>query len=523
MAYLDIADGQGRQWSVVLDRPRLLLGRDPTCDIQLPHPKVSRRHAQLQRSDKGLWILQDLNSLNHIYVDDRPVQQTILEPGKRVRIADFWLALQEPSTILEPEVEQIPEEEASTFWTGLEPRWLEQLQGFQRSLLSPSEPRQVLERLAREFCRIARPQSVAVGLAGPERYSWEVIQCEENSPPALPQVRDLDHRILDEDSRVQSWSETLRGDELPGAPPPLCLLFPMKGRSGIIGHVFIRRPRFSPLPTPVQHYLTLLATLTGLVWDNLQLAALRLSQKELEQELTQAREIQTDLFPPTFDVDPRVDIFAVNLPSERVSGDYYDILRTSPDTIAFVIADAMGHGMPAAMMMAGVRASLHMGLSLRLPWNHVFHGLDEIIARARPDTFVTGIVGLLDLRASELQLLCAGHPLPSILMDGQPVLVPRECQMRPWGLDVESPWEVGRIRLTGDWSILCYTDGITDAGVRARGAFGSQRIAAYHAANHTRSAEDLCHGLLSEVAFQPGTSSLSDDQTVLALRRAMRR
>jgi len=522
MAYLDIADAQGRQWSVVLDRPRLLVGREPTCDIYLPHPKVSRRHAQLQRTEQGVWILQDLNSLNHVYVDDQPVQQTVLEPGKRIRIVDFWLALQDPSTIVDTEVSQPPVEDSAQFWAGLEPRWLEQLQQFQRSLLSPGEPRVVLERLAREFHRIAQPQVVAVGLTAPEAYRWEIVMKTLDNLQVQPCLDKANDFISEDDSRLQTWSEKLNGPDGVGQEGTANLLFPMKGRSGIIGHVYIRQPRFSPVPTAIQHYLALLATLGGLVWDNLQLAALRVVQKEMEQELRHARQIQIELFPDTFTLDERLDIFAVNLPSERVSGDYYDFLRTGPDKVAFVIADAMGHGLPAALMMSAVRASLHMGLLLGLPWHEVFKGLDDIIARARPDTFVTGIVGMLNLQTEELQLICAGHPLPSVLVDGQPIPVPEACQMRPWGLPIDAPWEEGRLSLAGkDWSILCYTDGITDAGVRTRGSFGSQRVAGYHLQHHEHSAEDICHGLLSEVAFQPGTTTLGDDQTVLVLRKAM--
>ena len=64
MDHLEVVDGQGRRKRVSLDRPRLLLGREPTCDIHLPHPGVSRRHAQLQRTDQGSWLLQDLRSRN---------------------------------------------------------------------------------------------------------------------------------------------------------------------------------------------------------------------------------------------------------------------------------------------------------------------------------------------------------------------------------------------------------------------------------------------------------------------------
>jgi serine phosphatase RsbU (regulator of sigma subunit) len=519
MEYLEITDTQGRRRRIELKRSRLLIGREPTCDVYLPHPNVSRRHAQIQRSPQGAWILQDLNSLNKVYVDERPVQQIVLESGKEVRIAEYRLMLLEASTIIEPGKAGT---EPGEPWTNLGPGWLEQLHGFQRELLRLEQPRQVLEKLAHEFGRIAQPQAVAVGTAPAagvrERYHWDVILC----PDGELSLEEASSRARSEDSEVQCWTRppTTDGDT-PGPVPPLCVLFPMKGRSGIIGHAYLCRPRLAPLPPEVQRYLGLLVTHAGLVWDNLQLAELRSAKKQFENELRQARQIQTGLFPPTFDLDPRLNAFAVNLPSVRVSGDYYDLVKTGPSTVAFVIADAMGHGMPAAILMAGVRAGLRMGLSLGESWERVFKGLDEIVMQARPESvFVTGLVGRIDLEKRELEIVSAGHHPPSVLRDGRPVALPPECMTRPWGLDFDSPWEVGRVALgDGDWSLLCYTDGVIEGG-RDADAFDAKRAAAYHRAHANLSAEDLCQGVVGEAAARALAGSLADDQTVLVLRSA---
>jgi len=519
MDQLELVDGLGKRRRVALDRPRLLIGREPTCDIHLPHPGVSRRHAQLQRTDQGSWLLQDLRSRNHVFLDNKPVQQFVLEPRKPFRIAEYWLMLMEAAQVPEPEAGALVVDDTTETGSVHDPGWLEQLQAFQRSLFRQGDPRSVLERLAREFRSILQPQLVAIGLTRPEGYRWELV-LQDGAPASGFDLERIDGRIADPDaSSIQSWTEEVNSVETPSPSPPLCLLFPMRGRAGVIGHVYLRQPSVAPVPQPILRYLSLLATMAGLVWDNLHLGALRLTQRAMEQELHQARQIQIDLFPATFDVDPRLDAYAVNLPSAYVSGDYYDLIRTGPHTIAFVIADAMGHGMPAALLMAAVRSALRMGLSLGLPWASVFQGLDDVINQARGEMFVTGIVGHLDLRERSLHLVCAGHPLPSVLVDGAPVPVPEECQTRPWGLDLENSWEVGKLSLKGDnWSILCYTDGVTDAAVRAQRAFGARRVAAYHQQHHRRSAEDLCQGLLSEVAMNPGGTSLGDDQTVLALR-----
>src|SRR5947209_20234808 len=111
----------------------------------------------------------------------------------------------------------------------------------------------------------------------------------------------------------------------------------------------VSRPNVAAVPKPIQRYLSLLATYSGLEWENLQLGRLRQSQLEIEKELQHARQIQIDLFPSTFEVDPRLDAYAVNLPSAQVRGDYDDLIRVGPQTVAFVIADARGHGMPAAL------------------------------------------------------------------------------------------------------------------------------------------------------------------------------
>jgi serine phosphatase RsbU (regulator of sigma subunit) len=104
-------------------------------------------------------------------------------------------------------------------------------------------------------------------------------------------------------------------------------------------------------------------------------------------------------------------------------------------------------------------------------------------------------------------------------VDGQQVLLPETCQTRPWGLDFESPWHVGQVELgDAEWSLLCFTDGVTEAVVRSGDLFGHRGVFDYHHRNCALCAEDLCQGLIGEVAARQSSGSLNDDQTVLVLR-----
>jgi serine phosphatase RsbU (regulator of sigma subunit) len=507
MDVLEWIDGQGQKGRKELNRPHLLIGRAAHCDVHLPHAGVSRLHAQIQRTEQGQWLLQDLKSRNKVYLDGKPVQQFILEANKPFQIADYWLSLQEAPTQQETEQAEAPKEPLTPA-PEQDPGWLEQLQGFQRSVFQMDKPEQVLHRLAREFARV-QPKMLAIGLVKPQGYTWEIQQ-----DVATTRQAELDEATLragGENTTVQSWN--LKGQESVAS-----LLFPMKGRTGVVGHVYLQWPGPGPMPKPLQRYLSMLATVSALVYENLQLASLRLEQKEIEHELQRAREIQMGLFPSSFELDERLDAFALNLPSAKVSGDYYDLIRIGPHTLAFVIADAMGHGMPAALLMASVRAVLRMGLTLGLPWDALFLGLDEIIQQARAESFVTGLVGKLDLERQTLEVVSAGHPVPSILVNGEPVPVPDGCQTRPWGIEgFPSEWKSCPLRLgDGPWSVLCYTDGVSEShGFPHQ---GGKRVAEYHRRCCRLRAEELCQGLLREVAGPGEFVTLADDQTVLALQ-----
>lgn len=71
---------------IPLVKARILIGRQPSCDIQLPFANVSSRHAEL-RFDKGSWLLVDLQSSNGTKVNDEKIVRKRLRPRDHITFA----------------------------------------------------------------------------------------------------------------------------------------------------------------------------------------------------------------------------------------------------------------------------------------------------------------------------------------------------------------------------------------------------------------------------------------------------
>src|SRR2546425_8282716 len=73
--------------SIMLDKPILLIGRHPECDIQIDSRKISRRHCCIAQVANYL-VIRDLGSTNGIRINGNRVSEGKLEPGDEVTIGN---------------------------------------------------------------------------------------------------------------------------------------------------------------------------------------------------------------------------------------------------------------------------------------------------------------------------------------------------------------------------------------------------------------------------------------------------
>lgn len=224
--------------------------------------------------------------------------------------------------------------------------------------------------------------------------------------------------------------------------------------------------------------LMLLASQVAIIIEKVMLHDSLIEKQRLETQLEVARQVQLELLPAR---DPELegfDISAYNFPTEEVSGDYYDWVRIYDDQIGIVIADVSGKGVPAALLMAFLRASLraatHIGYAPHISMSKVNYLLWESIER---NQFVTSFYGILDASNRTLAYSNAGHNPPLLIdVDGQAHFEERGGV--PLGMFRDSRYYEYYMTLEPGQVLVLYTDGATEARNPAQEEYGRDRLAA---------------------------------------------
>ncbi len=146
---------------------------------------------------------------------------------------------------------------------------------------------------------------------------------------------------------------------------------------------------------------------------------LRGELESIQDELHLAAAVQRDFLPASMPQAPGVDFGVLFRPTSAVSGDIYDIKQINDHTIGFFLADAVGHGVPAALItMVLTKGLVTMTPSGGQPFpiepSEVLTRLNnELCAhRGGQHRFATALYGLLDTRTMKVTIAGAGHPPP---------------------------------------------------------------------------------------------------------------
>jgi sigma-B regulation protein RsbU (phosphoserine phosphatase) len=234
-----------------------------------------------------------------------------------------------------------------------------------------------------------------------------------------------------------------------------------------------------------------------------------------EQELERAREIQQSLLPKDIPQLRGFEVAGAWQPARTVGGDYFDVLRLGDSRLAVCIADVVGKGVSAALLMANVQATVRAFARDSESPAWVCARVNSVLCGNIPtEKFVTFFYGVLDNDTRTLQYCNAGHPYPIVVSSGS------VGQLEQGGavLGVFPAWkyEDSIIRLSSGDRLLLFTDGITEASGSDGLEFGEDNLAAFAKAHSASSASELNNRLLAQVTSFCG-AQFQDDATLLVI------
>jgi sigma-B regulation protein RsbU (phosphoserine phosphatase) len=235
-----------------------------------------------------------------------------------------------------------------------------------------------------------------------------------------------------------------------------------------------------------------------------------------EQDLERAREIQQALLPKEIAQVPGFEVVAAWEPARLVGGDYYDVIRLSGTKLGICIADVVGKGVSAALLMANVQATVRAYASEQAAPSWLCRRVNEVLCNnLADDKFVTLFYGILDAEDRTLRYTTAGH-LPPLLVcrDGTHETL---CEGGAvLGVFPDWQYQEGLIELSPGDRICLFTDGITEATSANGEEFGEMGVLQVAIRESASSADELRDRLLSEVK-QFCHSQFHDDATLLLI------
>ncbi len=353
--------------------------------------------------------------------------------------------------------------------------------------------------------------STRLDLAARSGFSaWEPVTTF-TSPGSLGMLKQRTHPI---------WPFQLDEPELSEAlPPDMGLLVPMFIQDELRGLLVLGDSVNGELSSEKISFLSTLGNLSMALEENIRLFHEEVEKKRMEEELRVAARIQARLLPRGELRIPGYAVSTLNLSSLEVGGDYFDCIRIDDTHYAICIADVSGKGVPAALLMASLQASLRALAAVELDVGWLATRVNKLIGDStEAGQFITCFLGILDTEAHTIQYVNAGHDPPLVFSsDGSKAEFGTDSIVL--GVMPDFQYQARTHQLQAEDLVVMYTDGVTETTDENERMFGARRLEASVERQLGQPVERILDGLLADVRSFSGDAAQSDDITLFMLRR----
>ncbi|MDR2070897.1 MAG: SpoIIE family protein phosphatase [Treponema sp.] len=244
-------------------------------------------------------------------------------------------------------------------------------------------------------------------------------------------------------------------------------------------------------------------------------------KERIGAELDVARRIQESMLPrifPPFPDRQEFDLYGFMLPAKEVGGDFYDFFLIDQDTLAVMIADVSGKGVPAALFMVIAKTLIQNNAQNGLSPKEVFERVNNLLYKDNEESmFVTAFMGYLDIPSGKFTCVNAGHNPPLIKRGDKFEWLKIKRGFVLGGVEDMVYREEETTFNPGDMLYL-YTDGVTEAMNTERQLFTEARLLQAAAAKSDWDLREFAVSIKKEIDAFAGGAEQADDITMLALQ-----
>ena len=263
-------------------------------------------------------------------------------------------------------------------------------------------------------------------------------------------------------------------------------------------------------------FLKVLANQLVVAMSNAALYQEALEKQRLEEELALARQVQLEFLPQKLPEHPVFEMACHLQLSRQVGGDYYDFVWNKSGSLGLVIADSVGKGMPAALLVSLIHSGLRAEIKNSDSPAQALSALNQLLCSSmRPGHFATLFYAEFYPQNLDLYYCNAGHNHP-ILVRADGTHQGLETGGLILGAFPEATYQQALIRLQRDDLLLMYTDGLSEAQNTLEEEFGEARILEVIFQNRLSSAEQIKEQLIR--AVNQHTSEFQDDLSLVVLK-----
>jgi serine phosphatase RsbU (regulator of sigma subunit)/pSer/pThr/pTyr-binding forkhead associated (FHA) protein len=534
-----------------LDGDSIIIGRSSDAGLAVPDRSMSRRHARLY-SEGGEWFVEDLGSRNGTLLNGRRITEpSAVGVGTTLRIGSTTLNVTEGNAAKPPLTSAGLELDGQTVFRSAaellrEPQDLQSdaasadnaaLLRYAARLKVLTEVHQALDKslaledlleliLDRAFDNL-RPEEGTIFLKGADgEYYRAATRSIKGGERKSLYSRNLVQQVVEKGQAALVLDTTVderfnQAMSLLDAGVRSLVAAPLLDPAGALGMIVLGSTLgVKQFTEGDMELLTSLASVAAMRIRNTRLAEEALERERLERDVALARQIQVGLLPDALPEIEGWQLYAHNIPSRGVSGDFYKVELIDDGSCAIMVADVSGKGIAASLLTASLEAlaagPIHDAVAPHEVCGRISHLLFE---RTPPEKYATGFLASFEPSTGVFKFCNAGHNPGIVLRSGGEVEWLESTGM-PLGILPTGSYGPGEVTLDEGDTVVLYTDGLTEAENPNEDEYGEERLAKLCANHRDRPLDELASIISNDQDDFVRGVPYADDRTVVLVRRA---